>query len=71
MVQAGSHTPFFFLDPRVCKQVICVDYFTLMRQTNLVIPKPNPVVGDGEREDVIYKRLAFGMILRSAKNLER
>lgn len=41
----------------------------LRKNTHLVIAKPDPFVSDGEGEDVVDKRLAFGVVLRCTKYL--
>lgn len=69
LAQQFIHISFSILNPRVCRQVGFVDYIVQAKATNLVVPKPNPVIHYGEREDMIYKRLAFGMIVWRTKDL--
>jgi len=42
----------------------------LKETTNLVIPKPDPLVCNSEGENMVYKRLAFGVILWCTKYLQ-
>jgi len=38
---------------------------------NLKVPKPNPIVKDGEGKDVVNERLAFRVMTRGSKNLNK